>query len=508
MNLNLNILYDELSQKYHCRLFGNESSKLNLERPLLYDSDCQLEDHSFYIARSDILPKRILLQNVSLISIGKRVCTEWLSQGLSVLQVTDPVSTTAVFNEVYKIYNKFEAWDLQLRDELEKVTEFSINHMLAIGTRFFKRSIQIVDQKLQIIFQSVYEDNHTKSSLPVITEIEIPCSITLEYSEKMKKISNAERKITTPYLSSLLSEDNMFYCNNLYIYGHFTGCISICSGSQKFRDSDYPLFDHFFEYIKNGFFKHLQNSSQKESPNMDVLRKLFRQQPLSAEEKAIFILEDEQKWLCFHAKPRPHTQALPPDYMCAILNDFFPNKIFSMIHHDKIIGLLKVTAPKHFHSDEMLLAFEDILGKMDYIGSLSNSFSMPEQAYEYNIQACYVIDQCFSYDSSSSIDFFDKHILQYMLNECTGGLSEQSLYTDSLLSVIQYDKQKNTDYLHTLEVYLKNEMSISKTAADLYLHRNSLLKRLDKLKQLLNSDLEDPEEKLYYRICLAMHKSH
>lgn len=95
-----------------------------------------------------------------------------------------------------------------------------------------------------------------------------------------------------------------------------------------------------------------------------------------------------------------------------------------------------------------------------------------------------------------------------MLNECTGGLSEQSLYTDSLLSVIQYDKQKNTDYLHTLEVYLKNEMSISKTAADLYLHRNSLLKRLDKLKQLLNSDLEDPEEKLYYRICLAMHKSH
>jgi len=70
------------------------------------------------------------------------------------------------------------------------------------------------------------------------------------------------------------------------------------------------------------------------------------------------------------------------------------------------------------------------------------------------------------------------------------------------LSVMEYDSARHTDYMQTLDVFLKNEMSISQTAADLFIHRNSLIKRLEKLKQLLNIDLESPDVRLYYRICL------
>jgi DNA-binding PucR family transcriptional regulator len=38
------------------------------------------------------------------------------------------------------------------------------------------------------------------------------------------------------------------------------------------------------------------------------------------------------------------------------------------------------------------------------------------------------------------------------------------------------------------------------------LHRSSLLKRLDKIKRLIGSDLKDADTRLYYRICLKLMK--
>ena len=56
------------------------------------------------------------------------------------------------------------------------------------------------------------------------------------------------------------------------------------------------------------------------------------------------------------------------------------------------------------------------------------------------------------------------------------------------------------DLFHTLRVYLENNGSIKETSEELYIHRSSLLYRLEKITDLLDVDINDSE----YRFSLMM----
>lgn len=53
------------------------------------------------------------------------------------------------------------------------------------------------------------------------------------------------------------------------------------------------------------------------------------------------------------------------------------------------------------------------------------------------------------------------------------------------------DLRENGELVHTLETYLLNNGNAMRTAQKLYIHRNTLLKRLEKISDLLQMDLED-----------------
>lgn len=105
------------------------------------------------------------------------------------------------------------------------------------------------------------------------------------------------------------------------------------------------------------------------------------------------------------------------------------------------------------------------------------------------------------------LSFFQDQILQYMLDECAGKLPVESLFSPGLLSLLEHDRTRGTEYVKTLDIYLKNETSMSRTAAALYIHRSSLLKRLNKIERLIQEDLQDPDVRLYYRICFALREN-
>jgi PucR family transcriptional regulator, purine catabolism regulatory protein len=61
---------------------------------------------------------------------------------------------------------------------------------------------------------------------------------------------------------------------------------------------------------------------------------------------------------------------------------------------------------------------------------------------------------------------------------------------ENIMFLRQYDIDNNTELVKTLIVYFGNLFNITKTADELYIHRNTALKRLDKIKKLLFNDLE------------------
>jgi len=77
--------------------------------------------------------------------------------------------------------------------------------------------------------------------------------------------------------------------------------------------------------------------------------------------------------------------------------------------------------------------------------------------------------------------------------------AQEAIYVLSqavLEPVIRYDIEHSGDLLHTLEVYFRCHGNASQGASVLFLHRNGLLYRLNRIEQLLNVSLSDPSIRL------------
>ena len=64
--------------------------------------------------------------------------------------------------------------------------------------------------------------------------------------------------------------------------------------------------------------------------------------------------------------------------------------------------------------------------------------------------------------------------------------------------------RKRTTLLHTLETYLSCGGNIARAAEQLYVHRNTLVQRLDKLRELLGLDPHDSTHWLPLHIALGL----
>jgi len=71
------------------------------------------------------------------------------------------------------------------------------------------------------------------------------------------------------------------------------------------------------------------------------------------------------------------------------------------------------------------------------------------------------------------------------------GLKEASYHLPELERLRDVDKEKDTDYYHTLKTYLVLDGSTKLTAKHLHIHRNTLIYRLDKIAGIMGIDIRD-----------------
>lgn len=76
-------------------------------------------------------------------------------------------------------------------------------------------------------------------------------------------------------------------------------------------------------------------------------------------------------------------------------------------------------------------------------------------------------------------------------------------YHDCLKPLQDYDNKHNSDLLKTLYIYIKNNGSIQKVSEELFCHRNTINYRINRIKELLNIDLDNAEN--IFNLQLAYH---
>ncbi len=259
--------------------------------------------------------------------------------------------------------------------------------------------------------------------------------------------------------------------------------------------------DHFFSCFQRAFLKYLRSYGQVENASLTVLRNLLSHAPVGPEEQALLSLQPGEVWGCFKLQECRGERALLKEYLYATLNGVLPGTVYTFIYHGEVIGMIRLREDAG-QSEALLQSFGEILSRMGYTGGVSNLFTDLHLLPYYLQQAGYA-SECGG-GQAGTLHFFRDHVLSYMLDGCTQELPIASLCSRGLHMLMAHDRQKGTEYIKTLDVYLRNEMRITQTAKALYIHRSSLIKRLDRIMCLLQDNLEHPDVRLYYRLCLAL----
>jgi purine catabolism regulator len=79
-------------------------------------------------------------------------------------------------------------------------------------------------------------------------------------------------------------------------------------------------------------------------------------------------------------------------------------------------------------------------------------------------------------------------------------------YRGTLASISEYDRDQRAELVKTLEAFFANLGNLARTADALHVHRNTLLYRLGRIREISGLDLDDPEDRLALWVALKAHR--
>jgi len=82
----------------------------------------------------------------------------------------------------------------------------------------------------------------------------------------------------------------------------------------------------------------------------------------------------------------------------------------------------------------------------------------------------------------------------------------RDMYQEQVAHIANYDRRKGTDLLDTLETYLECAGNLTKTSSKLFVHRNTLIQRLERLQSLCDIDLQERANWLTLQVAIKVFK--
>lgn len=168
-------------------------------------------------------------------------------------------------------------------------------------------------------------------------------------------------------------------------------------------------------------------------------------------------------------------------------------------YEDQIIMLFS-TSERAIEASH-LKNLSELLQRLGYIAGVSNTgrnFYMLRTLASLAAETLTLSRKLESEHPYSNIFLYDDYSIYYILDLCVREYQRVHGHEDiiyliryDVIALYRYDKKNNTDLLDTLFCYLLSGRDINKTAQQQFLHRNSVLNRLRRIREITDLDLDD-----------------
>lgn len=482
MKLCADILYWRLKEELtSVTLHGRGNDALALNRPEFYlDRTQSFEKNRVYVCSADHLPQTPKLgDNVCLVCLGHHWNLNAYYDRCSVILVEGDWDIFRVFNLVQDIFNRYDNWEEQLWTILRHGA--SLPQMLNASRNIFENPLLLIGSDFRYL--GVTEEDYLKNQLGLHLDTQ---SFDVEKMATFLSLHDMSIHVREPLLLELQGKRTLSV--NIFDQEEYLGCLTVFEGSRKFREADKTLAVFFSKLLRQAIQQNPILASTRAAVRR-ALRSVISGQSIDFEYRRALTLESEKhQWICVKLVPKSGDIPLPGAYLSAAIEERYPGAIaFEFI--DSVAAFL----PADQEGKAADVPLFPVLGKLGIVCGISSSFSNLYDANHAWFQAGAALQNGLPQEKEVSVFHFQDYLLPQLLSGALSGHPTWVFYTDGLKRLKEHDDNSQVSYLHTLRMYLDNNLSVTKTASAPFLHRSTLLDRLSHITAMLGSDLKDPD---------------
>lgn len=497
MNLSNAILAHKLKPNFsfHCK--SNLSEALELEQVLFYCEGDKLLEHKIYICTESGKPDDLkeFPEHSLMLCIGALYDTE-IAKSANVFKFSADTDAFQLFNTIQRIFDFYTQWEQKLS---ESAAEGNVQEMLDDSFRIFHNPLILTSADYFIIAYSSVID--TKPELSSLVDPDAIFEYSKEYKEDDEN-QDFQKKVGAFFFPGYITGSKSL-CVNLFDHDKYAYRLTMVEEMVRFAPFEGALLERLAEYLQNALSKQLYVQTDMGYRLDRILSEILSSEPSNPEvvnqKFSEFGWRPDHNYFCITLKLAAlDLENMTVRFICRHIEKLLPHAC-AFPYENYITIFVNLS---RFGSD-----VEDALGKIVYFlrdsylkAGISNDFTGFSSLSHYYRQAVIALEVGNQKLPYKWIHRFDDIALDYLLDQCKGELPEQLICSRKILGLQEYDAQHNTDYFHTLHVYVKNHLNAVQTARLLFIHRSTFLYRMEKIKELLRMDLDDYDTLLYAMI--------
>lgn len=505
MRLSLEIIRDMLGDLVIKSNITEEIINLNLSRPVFYTEENLLNSDTLYISESKALPENIEIKSGSSLICISTPPDYYFNKNLNLLVIDNSVNILDLGNKLNNIYNIFDDWDSKLKQSLSEKNP--LQYIIDFSEHVFGNGISIMDSNYFIIGQtklnlnSAYGDNSTDEFGLIPSE-----TVNSFKNERLYREISKEKNVFK-YYDEVLPYNCL--CKNIFLNEEFLFRIIISETDRKFKACDKVLLDYLSTYLEKIADQLYTMHQEKNSILTSYLQNIILGNSINYSE-----FESELKKIGWNHKDTYSIVYIQPSshdiyittmyYFCSkIMHEF--KHTFSFLINNLIIVIINI--------DKLSLIKDDFFNNFNYFireGNFRAGFSNYAKGLanlkEYSLQAKLALNIGIIQEPTKWSHKFSDYVFNYILNKITEELPSEFLCSPIILRLQKHDHENQTDYVKTLRVYLSNNMNAVQTSKDLFIHRATIIYRIDRIKEIGKADLKNPDELLYLKLSFKLIK--
>lgn len=509
MKLSSAYLAERLKERYDVLACENVSGEDAYFRPFL-----QTKDVAPARGRVCIVTGTYLKLRQSIVQIQKVkhhwedvlvILTEWDQTEEFIKELSGPyirlnpnISASDVLNALQRIYDRCDDWVEQLNTLV--LRSGSIQRALKLSADMFGNPLVVMGMDFTLTAEG--KSGSLNQGVQLFTDE----MVNLEYMNAYIQDETYKKSLTSegPMLLPAFINGCRMISMNLWTKEEPTHRVVLLETQKKLTEGDKCLVVQLASYLE---YIILHEPAFQEKDDLDDVCRLIVTDRTAdyltmSNRLAALGWSPRQEYLCLVLQTAGGDKEHTAGTICKYLKKQFPHSSSFQVRQEIIcfFNLSKTGQTTEEIESDLIYFIRDSYLKAGYSRSMTGHMNLRRQF----LQARIALEVGSRKKPYVWIHKFDQIVLPYLLGQTTKELPAMMVCHENLLELKKLDEIHHSEYMLTLRTYLEQNLNATQTANELFIHRSTFLYRLEKIKSVLQSGLEDPDEIFYLNLSLRL----